>query len=754
MNIRHLIIVYSITLFLSAALLFSVQPLFSKMILPLLGGSSQVWTTAMLFFQLFLLAGYAYAHYTSHYLDVKIQVLLHGLLFVMFLVVLPLSIPSGWRPPADGNPALWQAGIMTLRLGGPFFVLSAMAPMLQHWFARTGHPDADNPYFLYAASNLGSMTALLSYPFIIEPLWTLPQQSHFWSLGYVALFALMLFCALPARHARRETATMSTGSFISWRLRGAWLLLAFIPSSLMLGVTTFITTDVASVPLLWILPLALYVGTFIIAFARRSCISENRVWLWQGIAFIFVLVPPISSVAFLTFNAAIAITSHLILFFLTALACHMRLVSLRPRAIQLTEFYMIMSLGGALGGVFNALLAPVIFVTPLEYPLILLAVAFLRYTGAGENLNTTGQQICAYFKARGLDGLFRFDFIGFFVIVFFAGLAFANAGSHYHYIAAFFITVFMVMFLRQRWAFAASICVLMLFFMPGDTLNRINYKKIVLKERNFYGVLKVVDTEEGERFLLHGTTNHGAQALEPPYVLTPISYYGADSPVQDAFEIMNRRRGKQDVAVVGLGIGVTACFKKQGRHFDFFEIDPDVVKIADDKALFTYLSDCGSPYDIILGDGRLKMAAQRDQKYDLILIDVYSSDNIPVHMITKEAVGLYLQKLKKDGVIVFNISNKFLDIEPVLTNIAADLGISGLARVSEGGALANSKIQYYPAHYFVMTENALAAKSLVNNGWTAGMSRTGVGIWTDRYSNIIGVLGNKIAIERGKKAQN
>lgn len=735
MKLRLYTPIYTLTLLLSAALLFSVQPMFSKMILPLLGGAPQVWNTAMLFFQLMLLGGYAYAHATSRLLNVRAQFILHMILLAIFLFVLPIAIPPDWTPPVDKDPTMWQLSLMAITVGGPFFVLAGSAPMLQRWFAGTDHPDADNPYFLYGASNLGSMSALLAYPVIIEPLMNLNAQSGAWSLGYIVLIACTGAAGFIAWNNNQPAISHKNTPDpdpIGWSRRGLWLVLAIIPSSLMLGVTTFITTDVASVPLLWILPLAMYVGTFIIVFARKPIISRERVML----IFAILLIVLLAEMMVFTTRQLILIPLHLLLFFFAALACHMELAAAKPSARHLTEFYLIMSIGGALGGFLNAIIAPQFFTLLLEYALMLGAAGFMRYA-------TDPRQTLLDSKMHTIAALCA---IAAIIISFLAPEQFILRS-----IMAFIMLGGATFLLDRRWLFALTILAGLILYPPGHIWGQGAFSKILHQDRNFFGVIKIIDLYDGERILLHGTTNHGAQSQIPEYKLIPLSYYSPKSPLADAFSVLDKRPGKQNVAIVGLGVGVTACFKKQGRHFDFFEIDPDIARIAETPEYFTFLSDCGSPYDIILGDGRLTIQDKPDQSYDLIVLDAFSSDNIPVHLITVEALQLYLQKLKPGGALVFNISNNYMDIEPVLSNAAKHLNLQGMARVSNGGTLEGTELEYYPAHFFSMSDNQAYNQALEKAGWSAGKFRDGVKLWSDQFSNIISVIINKTGKIRSKE---
>ncbi|MCF8496209.1 MAG: fused MFS/spermidine synthase [Alphaproteobacteria bacterium] len=730
MKIHLYIPVYALTLLLSAALIFAVQPMFSKMVLPLLGGTPQVWNTAMLFFQLMLLAGYAYAHGTSRFLSVNAQAVLHLVLLALFGLALPVAIPAGWIPPAHEDPTFWQLSLMTLTVGGPFFILAGSAPMLQRWFTQTGHPDAHDPYFLYGASNLGSMTALLAYPTVIEPLLHLSGQSDLWTKGYFVLIGLTaVAAALIARKTPPLSPAVQTPANDeqpSWRLRGKWLLLAFIPSSLMLGVTTHITTDIASVPLLWIIPLTLYVGTFIIAFARTPLISR------KDASFIFGLL----GIALLAYMMLVPhsgfelMALHLGLFFFAALTCHMELVAARPHAARLTEFYLILSLGGALGGIFNALIAPQFFIIPLEYAGILALALFMRYAGTQKawRAPTRTETGCILICIAAALAAFNIPQViprGLLVLPVLAGLT---------------------LLLDRRWLFALPAAGCLLLFPPGHNWGRFMYSDVIYQDRSFFGVLKVADFEDGQRVLMHGTTNHGTQAIDPRYKTIPLAYYGTHSPIGEAFRALKGER--QNIAVLGLGVGVTSCFAQPGRHFDFFEIDPQVVKIAQNPDYFTFLSDCGSPYAITLGDARLTLADKPDGMYDLILVDVYSSDNIPVHLITLEAIEMYLKKLKPDGILTFNVSNNYLDIEPVLARAAEHLDIPAYARLSDTEIIEGTKLETNMAHFVSLTRNPDHVNALLQAGWSPAEFREGVHLWTDQYSNIVSVLHNRSGIRR------
>jgi spermidine synthase len=754
MKISPLISVYSLTLLLSAALLFSVQPMFSKMVLPLLGGTPQVWNTAMLFFQLMLLGGYAYAHGTTRYLSIRVQAALHIILLALFTIALPIAIPAGWTPPGDADPTLWQLSLMAATVGGPFFVLAGSAPMLQRWFSASLHKDAHNPYFLYGASNLGSITALLAYPVIVEPFLTLAGQSHTWMIGY---FMLIGFTTAAISMVWRNTeagikpkhADNNIKSTITWRMRFTWMVLAFIPSSLMLGVTTFITSDIASVPMLWILPLALYVGTFILVFARKPIISLKATTILQGALLIMLIA---QKIALPVVDPYILIGLHLAVFFFSSLTCHMELAKSRPDARHLTEFYLIMSIGGALGGFFNAIIAPQYMVIPLEYVFALVLACFARYaTDPQKNYADSFAKVKAAFRKSGVDAFASQYSILALILICVTVTAFSHPSTNVLRASAFIIALGLFYVMDRRWMFASLVALVLCFFPLGYHWSGKEYNEVLHRGRNFFGILKIANTKEGERIMLNGTTNHGTQALAPDLRLTPLSYYSQKSPLHDVFQIFDSRP-TQHIGAIGLGVGVTACFSHPGRSFDYFEINPLVQEIAENPKYFTFLKDCGSPYKIILGDGRLTLKKQPDANYDMIILDAFTSDNIPIHLMTLEALEFYFQKLKEDGILVVHISNRFLDLEPILQQASQKMEIPALAKVVDPENIEGTQLKSYGSHWVTFSRNKKFMSSLETKGWSPARSRKGVKLWTDDYSNIFMVLDNKTALQRMKES--
>ena len=734
-----LLAVYVPLLFLSALLMFWVEPLIGKLILPLLGGTPMVWTTCMVFFQAMLLAGYGYAHLTLR-LGVRRQATLHLVIVALSIVALPIGNIVGWVPPTGStDPRPWLLGWLIVAVGAPFFVLAATAPMLQAWFARTDHPDARDPYFLYATSNAGSLIGLLGFPALAEPLMTLPEQSWAWSGTYVAFGLLLVLAALTLRRngrgadrpvpapaaavAATETAPPATATHrptLALRLR--WVLLALAPSSLLLGLTTFVTTDIAAVPLLWIIPLAAYLITFMIAFAKRPLIGHRVALIAQP-----VVVVPALLLFFWGLNEATwwVMALHFCAFFLTALVCHGELARTRPDSRHLTEFYLLLSLGGVLGGLFNALVAPMVFTTTLEYPLAMTAALLLRpLSGADSG------------RARLLDLIVP---AGWFV----AMLLFARVTQKdvTEDDLALLSTISLVLALACfvtigrpiRFGLMMSAIVAAGWIVPQFTEN------VIFANRNFYGILRVVDdTDDQMRTIYHGTTQHGAQLLTPSLRLKPITYYVEGSPIAQVFEDVARRHPDGNIAVLGLGAGTLACLAKKGEHVTFYEIDPAVETVARDPKLFTFLKDCPPKLDVVLGDGRLTMARAPDHGYDLIVLDAFTSDAVPMHLLTSEAARLYRTKLKDDGIIIFNVSNRYLDLAPVLGAVAPTAGM--VAFTQDFDSDPNDPAANDSSWVVMVPAGAVEARLEADKRWKRVTPPAGLRPWTDGFSNLLSAI--------------
>ena len=717
--------IFASAIFLSAFLLFWVQPLFSKMVLPLLGGSPSVWNTAMMFFQIMLLAGYGYAHQLTRRIGaLKWQLVIHGAVVGGGLLFLPFAVSHALTPPTSGSPIFWLVGLLAVSVGWPFFALSASAPLLQAWFARSGHRLSGDPYFLYVASNSGSLLALLSFPILLEPEMTLAGQDKAWALGYAGLFLVLIAVSLVLLRANERANPLPGQARIvaagtGWRPRLTWILLAFIPSSLLLGVTTYITTDIASAPLLWVVPLALYLLSFIIAFSPHQWLKPQWTLKAQAIGILVVSVMVLLALVFSKAGSVLVIiAAHLLTFFVTAVICHTELARRRPGVEGLTAFYFCMSIGGAMGGIFNALVAPLIFASDYEYYLALAGACALRAFAEGEP-KTLGKRdllyplllglIIAAMAWQSLDAS-PLGLIGRFALLLPAAMAL------YSFTARPF-----------RFAFGVAAAIGAAVIVQGSV-------EVLHTERNFFGINKVKLIEAGRKITLtHGTTLHGTEFVDPAFRRVPLAYYVRSGPVGQLLALSGTR---SNVAVIGLGTGALACYRKPGEAWTFYEIDGAVERIARDTRYFHYLQECGMGTRIQLGDGRLSLAAAPDHSFDLIIIDAFSSDSIPMHLLTREAVALYLRKLTPHGVIVLHVSNEYLNLMPVLNNVVESLGAAGrhqiffpsAAEIAQGASASEwMAIAARDADFdFLAPEKRWQAVSKARSGTP----------WTDDFSNI------------------
>lgn len=732
-----LVAVFAVSIFVNAALLFSVQPLFTKMVLPLLGGTPAVWNTCLLFFQAVLLGGYLYAHVSSKYLTVRAQAILHVALLLVALLFLPIQVPESWAQPPDSEmPIGWLLGLLTISLGLPFFLLSAGAPMMQRWFAGTRHPSAQNPYFLYAASNLGSLAALLGYPFVIEPRLRISQQAVSWLVAYVALIVVIAACATVAFRNRRVASASSpitpdvaeplsapnpTLVPDSW-IRLRWVQLSFVPSSMLIGVTTYLSTDIASVPFLWVIPLALYLLTFVVVFARRQLIPRELVLHAQ----LLLGLPLLVSLCLRSESGIVGpATLHLLAFFATALMCHRELADVRPRAEDLTQFYLWMSLGGVLGGAFNVLVAPLVFNSPVEYPLALFMAFALRprKTPASSGLG-----------ARAPDLLYPL-LLGVAIWLVYRSPKppeeWFAMGSQLVFLTAMFIVFFF-------WKRPVRLALGAAAMYAAAQLASANAGNMLMQDRSFFGTYRVLRITDNHLFQ-HGTTNHGGQSLDPTRRTEPLTYYYRGGPVSDLFATIATRPERR-VAVVGLGVGTLACYGTTRERWTFYEIDPLVADIAATPRWFTYMRDCPPQKEVVLGDARLKLESAQHAEYDFILLDAFSSDAVPTHLMTREALALYLTKLRPGGVVVFHISNRYLDLRPVLTALATDARLAGAIGEKVPDRLGR-ELLYDGSRWIVLAQDPSVLAPLLNvTGWQVLGSSPASRLWTDDYTDVLSAI--------------
>lgn len=730
---------FTITLFVSAVLLFAVQPMFAKMVLPLLGGTPAVWNTCMVFFQATLLAGYAYVHVTARAFGVRPQATIHLVLLVTPLLLLPITVPPAWRSPSQDHPAMWLLALLIVALGLPFFVVSTTGPLVQTWFARSNHPLAHDPYFLYAASNTGSLAALLAYPTFIEPNLHLADQSRLWSIGYVVLVLLLVGCAAVVWHSRTSAslqvvpgtrgaggsrAILHPAASISFWKRGRWILLAFIPSSLMLGLTTYVTTDVAPMPLLWVVPLAIYLFSFVLAFGRRVRVSYSLV---SRLMPIFV-VPLVATMAVGSVGGLwILVTLHLVTLFLASLLCHGELASSRPTADRLTEFYLWIGVGGVLGGIFNALAAPAIFNGVVEYPLALVMACFARQPDSSRTSTASRRQdfrLAVVVTAAIFGLLWLIHTLPFL--------------SSLPAVPAIGVPALLCFAVRNRpLPFGLGMGTLLITSLGILDAG----EETIFRERSFFGVSQVrAYPTERLTLLLSGTTNHGAQSLDPARRQEPLAYYHRAGPIGQVFAALPAQDSPR-VAIIGLGAGSLACYGTPGRQFTFYEIDPTVVRIARDPRYFTFLQLCPPDIRVVLGDARLSLAAAPDASYGLIVLDAFSSDAIPSHLLTREALGLYLRKLRESGLLALHISNNHLDLEPTVANLAHDAQLVALARFDERVSPDEARAGKTPSHWVVLARRWEDLRALPHDRqWHVLSARPDRTLWTDDFSNIFEVI--------------
>jgi hypothetical protein len=867
--------IYILAVFCGASMVFMVQPMVAKLVLPQLGGSPQVWNTSMAFFQGALLVGYGYAHFLQKIPRARTQVLIHLGVMIAAATLLPLRITDLLGEPGATPPALWLLGVLAISIGAPFAALSATAPLVQAWHAKVhGREGGPEPWALYAASNLGSLLALLAYPVIMEPALLLHDQRYGWSGLYVGFVGVMIVLALNIR--RHDTAPLPTlaertpaqAAPVSWKQRLTWIALAALPSSLMLGVTAHLTTDVASAPFLWVLPLSLYLLTFIIAFQSRPMIPPRLALVLMSTA----LIVTVATMPFGSPNVLFTLGIHLVTFFLCALVCHQALVARRPDPARLTDFYLCMSIGGVVGGAFNAFVAPLVFETVAEYiivlcfcalarpfgalmpsrrELILCVVAVLGFvlalnsvtTGFWGHLNkpenafsaltvlktlavpglivvatllimaiirrrngesprrlewgalgiagaTFALAVIAAFTPglRPIQGLALIDMIlvlvalsalavGGAVILFrlrpelavapttgeWVALALAAIGFDFallalsgQFTAAAIAPEVTVRILGAIGVVAIAVCAVavreraLLFFAAVSLLAYSAYTidphtDYYQSRRSFFGVVHFAMADVpglgGKvRVFSHGTTLHGAQALDPRYKCRPLVYYAPETPIGQVFNQVQKTKPAVTVGAVGLGAGAVAAYVRATDRMTFFEIDPQVVKTSSDPAIFSYTTECAKgPVDYVVGDARLTLEKEPAGKYDILLIDAFSSDAIPAHLLTVEAMKGYLARVKPDGVVILHLSNRHLEL---IFPAASVVNAAGGHALFQGHSAAEGMPSYWESSEDVMLvakDPAVLAAYAAQPQWLPPPPAR-VRPWTDDYTNLIGAM--------------
>lgn len=706
-----------------AFLLFSVQPMASKMLLPTLGGAPAVWTTAMCTFQALLLAGYAYAHALVAHVTPRWQLRIHAMVIALSCAVLPLAVHLPTSEAMLAQPIPYLVAALMVQAGLPFLALAATQPLLQSWLARSGRAEAENPYVLYSASNLGSFTGLLGYVVVVEPLMNLSEQSEGWSVLYVGAMLLLVMAGhrlRPAGAAQKEVAAKLPHL---WKRYLVWVWLAFLPSSLSLGVTTYITTDVASVPLLWIIPLAVYLLSFVEAFRTRPWFIRPAQHLapLAGMAALIMYGLQVHRFAF-------GFPLHLAAFTLLAFALHGWLAQRKPEPAQLTRFYLCLSVGGMLGGLLNGLLAPMLLKDALEYPVVLMVASLMAFLlrQQGQGGRWWMRELWTVVQVVGL--VLAMTVVLYLMMGFVDGTERADGRIHgQNLIMSASIAAMITLVTQRRYTKAFYACTAVgMVMLVALSYGVVGYA-MQFKDRNFFGVERVYENANLKaRYIMHGTTLHGLQATEPGMATTPLSYYNSIGELFDALPVMRAH----PMAVVGLGIGSMKCQAGAKQQVDFFEINPMVQQLAEDTRFFQQLAECPGTYRVVLGDGRLMVAEEPDGKYGLIMLDAFSSDAIPAHLITREAMEMYLRKLAQGGILLVHTTNRHLDLWPLLASHAQEQEVEAFGKFFEGGQPAERR---HSSYWVVMTTDA---KTRLPDGWEP-LKQEGHAVWTDQYSNIL-----------------
>jgi hypothetical protein len=662
---RGLVVVFAGAGFLGAVLLFTIEPLAAKALLPVLGGSPAVWNTAMAFFQLALLGGYLTAHITGTLLPRRLRI--------------PVQL-----------------------VGGPFFALATLSPTVQSWFARTDHPRARDPFFLYAASNFGSFLGLLAYPLIIEPNLDLVAQAKWFRWGYVLLVAVVVLAAIRTRGGRWIETALEKVGLITWRRRVFWVTTAAVPSLMLLGVSRHIATDVASFPLIWVIPLALYLATFIAAFSKQS----SRFTEAGGLIFRILAVGAAAASAGTLLNIWVGIGLPLALLTTSGLLSHGRLYGSRPGAGHLTEFYLWVSAGGAIGGLLGAFVAPMVFSWIAEYPIAIVATLALL-TGPNRNRPLPLRVALALVFAVSLGLVFTTSEAALAVLL--LGLAGVCAYG---------------LFPRSAWLALPLVAV---FAVGSHHIGG----ELLAQERTFFGVYRVFVNDAGDHVMVSGTTLHGVQPFSPAPAMTPLDYYHANGPFGQL--MVEVGSSTDEIGIIGLGAGALSSYLDSSQTLTFYEIDPVVVRLAEDRSLFTFTTDTEGTIVHVVGDGRLTLE-QPHRPFGLLIVDAFSSDAIPTHLLTLEALQAYLRAITPDGVIAFHISNRHLDLEPVIGRLASELGLTALVTHSQPASSEEQAVSLIVLARSIEDLGPLADDPM----WVT--PRVGPNVWTDNFSDLLSVI--------------
>lgn len=672
---------YGLTIFLSAFLLFQVQPIIAKMILPWFGGSASVWTACMLFFQMLLLLGYLYSHFVVRFLAPRNQSLLHIALLLLSLLLLPLSPSDEWRPSGAEDPTPRILALLAMTIGLPYFVLSTTGPLIQAWFAR--EQPGSVPYRLFALSNLGSLLALLAYPVLVEPQLPTRWQSYVWSSLFVG-FAVS--CSLLAWHGRHGATTAPHRDQAAFMAAPAmplcllWVALAACPSILLVADTSFLTENIAPIPLLWVLPLALYLLSFILCFDGTGWYRREIYLPLLALGLGLMAYLPTLGMSALPIFLTMGI--NLLAFFVACMVCHGELARLKPHPAHLTTYFLMLATGGALGGVFVGIVAPYCFNANYELSIglvvtpLVVALAVLR----GHGFTSSGRRALAWASALLLIG----------------GIAYVRVEDHREELSDAQVTT-----------------------------------------RNFYGTLRVFATgsgNEARRTLMHGQIMHGRQFSAPARQDWPTTYYSEESGVGRTL-LTKATAGPLHVGVVGVGVGTLLTYGRPGDHYRLYDIDPMVIQLARSK--FTYFSRSRASTEVVIADARLSLEREAPQQFDVLVVDAFSGDAVPIHLLTREAFAVYFKHLKPNGVLAVHITNRFLDLKPVVKTAAASFGWQARLINTEGDS---ERLIFRSSWVLASADTAFFDQPRIKAAASAIEVRSGFGIWRDDYSSVLQVL--------------
>jgi spermidine synthase len=708
-------VLFAATAFLSALQLFLVEPLVGRMVLPIVGGSAAVWNTCLVVFQALLLLGYAWSHFVARW-PIRLQVIAQVVVLLIPASTLPLTLSAGWVLSGQGSPQVPLIGLLVSSVGPLFFALSTNSSILQRWFAGASRSGAD-PYFLYGVSSAGSLVGLLAYPAVFEPFFSVTQHRLAWSTAYAIVAFLVICCgvaSLPTDADRFSHRPELCAPKPSAKAVQRWIWLAFVPSSLTIGCTTYLSTELAPVPLLWVLPLALYLVTFVISFAGQAVRPRDPIVQWLSWAALALATAHITGHA----SNAVALTLHLGALFIFGLLCHGRLADSRPSPEHLTGFYFWVSIGGVAGGLFNALVAPALFQTALEYPLVLV-LASVVVAALGNDSSRTTRLLAA---APLVSALFWVTAASvpqpsIACLVPFATLALSVVRRPSIRVASYTLGTLLFLQLSIR---ASS--------------------EHVVVQRSFYSVLRVAENyEPGYRALIHGTTVHGMQAYDKSLAKHPVTYYTEQGPLGQMFSALSGRLHHAHVGVVGLGVGEIATYAEGGQQWTFFELDPLVEHVA--KTYFTYLRDAAVTPGVVIGDARQTLAAIPPGSLDVLVLDAFTSDAIPVHLLTREAVAEYSNRLGADGLIAVHVSNRFVNLARLLAGVAIADRLCGVEQVDAAAGSPVKGLSRRPSHWVVLAASCKTLLPLtLDRRWTRLDTDLRLPVWSDERADVLTVV--------------